>query len=158
MTEHHPTPERPSITLGPAAGSLRRSLGAQAWCALECLAARATTGSDGTIVAASVRAVAAELGVAKNTAHRALAVLVAAGLASQEQRRRADGTFEAGAYRLDLGEAITPVADEPHPQPATSAGRDGDPEPTPVLPLSATPRRARRASQATGDQLSLLDA
>ncbi len=65
MTEPHPAHERPlPITLGSSAASLRRSLGAQAWCALECLAARATTGPDGTVVAASVRALAAELGVA----------------------------------------------------------------------------------------------
>ncbi len=157
MTEPHPAHERPlPITLGSSAASLRRSLGAQAWCALECLAARATTGPDGTVAAASVRALAAELGVAKNTAHRALASLAAAGLVSREQRRRPDGTFETGSYRLDLGKAITAPADEPRPP--ASAGRDGDPEPKPGLPLSATPRRARGAPRPTGDQLSLLEA
>lgn len=104
-----------------------------------------------------MRALATELGVAKNTAHRALTSLVDAGLASREQRRRPDGTFEAGSYRLDLGKAITDAPDEPRPPPA-SAGRCGDPEPTPGLPLSATPRRARRAPRPTGDQLSLLEA
>ena len=50
---------------------------------------------------ASVRAVAADLGVAKNTAHRALAALVARRARRAESRTAAaDGRFRPGRYRL----------------------------------------------------------
>lgn len=153
---HHEAPS--PITLGSAAAPLRHSLGAQAWCALECLAGHATFGPDGVVTTASVRSLAAELGVAKNTAQRALAALVAAGLATSEQRRRADGTFEAGRYRLNPGDAITPAADEPSRR-ATSPRTVAGDEPTPAHPATPTPRPTRRATRPARDaaQLSLLD-
>jgi DNA-binding IclR family transcriptional regulator len=80
---------------------LRRQLGPTAWCTLEALLERA----DGTAVAvASVRSLAAELGVAKNTAHRALATLMRAGLVQPVQERGADGRFRPGRYRLHLAD------------------------------------------------------
>lgn len=152
--------EGPSpITLGSASAPLRRSLGAQAWCALECLAGHATFGADGAVTVASVRSLAAELGVAKNTAQRALAALVAAGFATPEQRRRPDGTFETGRYRLHLGDAITPGPDEPGRR-STSPRRVASDEPAPECPVTPTPRPTRRATRSARDagQLSLLDA
>lgn len=80
------------------ARSLRRALGPLAWCALEALTERA----DGPIVGASVRSLAAELGVAKNTAHRALSALTRAGLIAPIQDRAANGRFSAGRYRLHV--------------------------------------------------------
>ncbi len=69
---------------------MRRELGPVAWCALECLLERS---DDGRTTKASLRAVAADLGVAKNTAHRALVALVRAGIAVAVQDRAADGRF-----------------------------------------------------------------
>jgi DNA-binding IclR family transcriptional regulator len=51
---------------------------------------------------ASTRSLAAELGLAKNTAHRALASLVRAGLIEAVQSRDRGGRFEAGCYRLHV--------------------------------------------------------
>lgn len=108
---------------------LRRDLGPTAWCALECLLERA---DGGPVVVASVRSLAADLGVAKNTAHRALVSLVRAGIAEPVQERAADGRFRPGGYRLELG----------------------------AIPASGTtrPTRSRTAAPAVPDpaQLSLL--
>jgi hypothetical protein len=118
-----------AIPTSPRAATLRRDLGPVAWCALECLVERS---DDGRTAAASVRAVAAELGVAKNTAHRALVALVRAGIAEAVQDRTTDGRFRRGGYRLDLGDLV--------PSP-------------PALP---TRTRTRTPSATTRDQLSLL--
>jgi DNA-binding IclR family transcriptional regulator len=87
------------------AAALRRQLGPTAWCVLECLRDRA---SDGWVAEASVRALAAELGVAKNTAHQAIGTLVRAGLIEAEQRRATDGRFQAGRYVLHRHEPVPP--------------------------------------------------
>jgi DNA-binding IclR family transcriptional regulator len=78
---------------------VRREVGPVAWCALEVLVERSP---DGRTSAASVRVVAAELGVAKNTAHRALGVLAQAGLVEAIQDRNPEGRFRPGRYRLEL--------------------------------------------------------
>ena len=49
-----------------------------------------------------MRSVAAELGVSKNAAHRALHVLCASGFIVAVQRRSSDGRFEIGTYDLAL--------------------------------------------------------
>ncbi len=118
-----------AIPTSPRAAALRRDLGPVAWCALECLVERS---DDGRTAAASVRTVAAELGVAKNTAHRALVALVRAGIAEAVQDRTTDGRFRRGGYRLHLGDLV--------PSP-------------PALP---TRTRTRTPSATTRDQLSLL--
>jgi len=64
-------------------------------------------------VAASVRAVAADLGVAKNTAHRALASLARAGLVEPVQARDTDGRFRPGSYVLHLGDLLAPAPSSP---------------------------------------------
>lgn len=117
------------IPSGERAAALRRSLGPVPWCALECLIERS---DDGRSVEASVRLVAAELGVAKNTAHRALRALDLAGLVTAEQQRADDGRFRSGRYRLHLDDLF-----------------DRAPRPAP-------PGRRRPAPVAAGGQLSLL--
>ncbi|MCZ7537764.1 MAG: GntR family transcriptional regulator [Acidimicrobiia bacterium] len=52
------------------------------------------------IAVASVRSLAAQLGVAKNTANRAIGTLVRAGVVEAVQNRGSDGQFRPGAYRL----------------------------------------------------------
>ena len=89
----------PTIPPGPRAAALRRQLGPTAWCALECLIERS---DDGMTATASVRAVALELGVARNTAHRAIRSLVRAGLVEPSQARNPSGTFSPGRYRLHV--------------------------------------------------------
>ncbi|MBV6510432.1 MAG: hypothetical protein JJLCMIEE_03579 [Acidimicrobiales bacterium] len=58
---------------------------------------------------ASVRSLAIQLGVAKNTAHRALATLVRARIVEAVQDRGTDGQFRPGVYRLHL-DLTTPPA------------------------------------------------
>lgn len=117
----------PSALAGPRAAVLRREVGPVAWCALECLVERA--GDDGT-AAACVRSIATDLGVAKNTAHRAVAMLARAGLVEAIQERDHGGRFRAGRYRLNLADLV----------------------------ISPTPARARSRATPASDpaQLSLL--
>jgi DNA-binding transcriptional MocR family regulator len=117
-----------------AHAALRRELGPVAWCALECLLERS---DDGHTSVATVRAIAADLGVAKNTAHRAMNTLASAGLIESEQRRSRDGKFEPGCYRLHIGDLLraTPTR-----------------TPTP----SRAPRPRRAPTTAPPDQLALL--
>lgn len=108
--------------------ALRRQLGPTAWCVLECLCERS---DDGRVAEASVRGIAAELGVAKNTAHRALGALVRAGLVEADQRRDDHGRFRAGRYLLHVH------------------------EPT-ASPARATRATRRSAARVDDNQLSLL--
>ena len=102
-----------------------------AWCVLECLVERS---DDGRTSTASVRAIAADLGVSKNTAQRALGRLVRAGVTDPVQERDPQRRFRPGRYRLNV---------------------------TDLLPTAATPTprrlRPRSGRQATPVQLSLLN-
>lgn len=113
------------IVVGPAAAPLRRSLGPLPWCALESLVARATVDDSGSHADTSVRSLAVELGVAKNTAHRGLAVIVAAGLATAERKRRPDGTFGPGRYRLHVDADVLSVSAGSGPRNPTADRKDG---------------------------------
>ena len=73
----------------------------------------ASLNADGD-AAASVRAVAEELGVAVNTAQRAIARLRRAGIVEHEQRRSADGHFAAASYRLAIPADAFLVATAPN--------------------------------------------
>jgi DNA-binding transcriptional MocR family regulator len=115
-----------AILTGSRAAGARRRVGPTAWCVLECLIERST---DGRTSEASVRAIAAELGVAKNTAHRAIVALARAGLVEAVQPRGLRGRFEAGLYLLHLHELTAT------PQP---------------------PRAPRRATRVDDAQLTLL--
>jgi len=68
--------------------------------------------SDAGLVAdVSVRGVADELGVAKNTAHRALKALRSAGLIEHAQTRGEGGRFDACMYRLTIPDnVLSPLA------------------------------------------------
>jgi hypothetical protein len=91
----------------PRVAATRRSLGPVAWCVLECLLERS---DDGRTCAASVRSIAADLGVAKNTAQRAIARVVNAGLAEPVNER------DAGADSVPAATACTsPTSSPPHP-------------------------------------------
>jgi DNA-binding MarR family transcriptional regulator len=104
---------------GHRAAATRRDLGPVAWCVLECLLERS---DDGLTSTASVRAIAADLGVAKNTAHRAIARLVRAGVADPVQERDPRGRFRPGRYRLNLTDlsvapTLTPRSPRPRSRP-----------------------------------------
>jgi hypothetical protein len=91
-----------TVVLGPAAPAMRRRLGPLAWCALEALHQRATQTGSALIADVSVNALSRELGVAKNTAHRALKALRSAGLLRHDQARGVAGRFDTSRYRLTV--------------------------------------------------------
>jgi len=89
-----------SIVVHPSAASLRRELGAQAWSALEVLVA-ASEQPVSVTVAMSVRVLAMELRVSKNTASRALATLTAADLVSSAAGADVDRNLRCGQLSAD---------------------------------------------------------
>lgn len=131
-----------TVTLGPGAGGLRRRLGPVPWCVLECLATRAALQGGEWRAQASVRELAVELGVAKNTAHRAVTILVTAGVIEASQDRSGSGRFRRGHYRLHLGSAVTVSA-------------AGPPAAAPEAPPTARRKRSDGTARQS-NQLSLL--
>jgi DNA-binding IclR family transcriptional regulator len=110
------------LVSGPRAAVLRRELGPLAWCALEFMVEQS---SDGVTTEASVRTLAAALGVAKNAAHRAVVALTRAGFIEGIQDRGTDGRFRPGRYRLLLTEDLLTRTSQPrrsqHRNPPTAA-------------------------------------
>lgn len=102
------------LVVGDGAAAVRREVGATAWAALEVLVSQADRRGDVLVVSASVRGVAEALSLAKNTAHRAVRRLVAAGFIAPDQARATDGRFLTGAYVLVLApDVLRLVSDEP---------------------------------------------
>jgi hypothetical protein len=87
-----------------------------------------------------VRSLAGDLGVAKNTAHRALAALARTGVAEPVQDRDTVGRFRPGRYRLHIDELLA-----------------GDTADSSATPARSRPR-SRPARHADHSQLSLLPA
>ena len=125
--------DRRAIVVSPHARELRRGLGPTAWVVLEELISTSTQDGAGCHSTATVRSLAADLGLAKDTVARALTRLNAAGLVVAEQGRAPAGTFGPGGYRITIPAGITLV----QPEPST---------PTPARP---------RAARPTGSQLAL---
>ena len=104
----------PDCYVDPTSAGLRRELGAAAWSALEVLALAAELTRDGRLIATlNARQVAFALGVGRDAAGNALALLRRRELIVLEQSRRAGGHFTATSYviRIDL------VTEFTHPQP-----------------------------------------
>ena len=137
------------MIVGAAAGETRRVAGPAAWCALEVLATTPPhEGTDAWIVCSSVRSVATRMGVAKNTARRALAVLREAGLVAPSQRRSGTGEFGSCEYRLNV------PADVLSRQRRTSPS--GSSETVQSCRVPSMPPVAAKASVEIGQQLVLL--
>lgn len=123
------------VVLGDQAPVWRRRLGPSAWGLLETLTADAIERDGRLVVVASVRSLAASMGVGHNTVDRALHRLRAAGLVHSSQARGERGAFGRGSYVLDV-----PV-DVLHVEHAGSVHRTAPKAPTTI-----------------GEQLSFLDA
>jgi hypothetical protein len=135
------------VTVGPAAADVRRALGPMAWCALEMLATTPADDGEPWVVRTSVRDVAARIGVATNTAQRALAVLRHAGFIAAVQRRGCTGRFGSGAYRL----TVDPDVLRRQPRAMHTAIND-----TASTRQGAPQRPAPRTTAARAQQLALL--
>lgn len=125
--------------------ALRRRLGPVAWCVLEDLIDDARVDALGrTVVSSSVRRLAENLGVSKDTTARALRRLTAGDLiAALPARRGEGGRFGGGAYL---------IRSVPSPDDARSDRRDA-----PARVTAARARRPRVGSTETSQQ-SLFDA
>lgn len=102
----HPDTHR-SLALDESSLELRRQLGPTAWMVLEELLLASTGPADACDAEVSVRALAARLGLAKDTIARALTRLRHVGLVTALQSRTTTGVFAAGSYRLNVPDAIT---------------------------------------------------
>jgi DNA-binding IclR family transcriptional regulator len=120
------------VIVGPDARDVVVQLGPVAWVVLERMAQQANADGDDLVVRASVRSLAAELGLAKDTVARAVRRLRRAGLVAFVGER-----FEPGAYRLTVSTDILHVDDS--------------------VRASRSPRSRYRLDKPTLAQLSLLD-
>ena len=86
----------------------------------------------------SVRVVAEELGVARNTALRALKLLRSVGLVEQHQDRGEAGRFDAASYRLHLPTDVIGCAQRPYTRRSRRNVRVAQSAPNPLIARSAT--------------------
>jgi DNA-binding transcriptional MocR family regulator len=91
------------------------------------LVARGRPAPGGLIADASVRIVAAELAVAKNTAQRALKSLRAAAVVEPAQGRSGDGRFATASYLLSIPAEMLPSSGAPQPPKQQAARRPAPP-------------------------------
>ncbi len=95
-----------SIVVALEASALRRDLGPTSWMALEELLLRSTGPADACVARVSVRALAASLGLSKDTACRAIGRLRDAGLVRVAQQRTVAGIFDTGTYVIAVPDCI----------------------------------------------------
>ena len=100
----------PSVVVGAAACELRRALGPTSWMVLEELLLHSTGPADACVARVSVRALAASLGLAKDTAGRAIRRLRDVGLVTVAQQRTDGGVFDTGTYLIAVPDCITLTA------------------------------------------------
>ena len=112
------------LVVGPGSGTWRRRLGAQAWSVLEQLALAAHHDGQGWATPVGVRGLADELGITKDTAARAVNVLVHAGIVALGRVEGPDGQRRSG-YRIRLPEGIYRRSCLGNVDANSSAGPDG---------------------------------
>jgi DNA-binding transcriptional MocR family regulator len=152
------------VLVGPECRPTRKTLDPTAWFVLEELVMNADLGTSEVtvLVPASVRALATELGLSKDTVAAALRRLANAGIVQRvDQRNDTSGRFGRSTYLVDLaaiGMEPLPPAD-PRPTPSdTATSRPADlqaPAPDTTSTSAAPTRRPRRPPPSA--QLSLLD-
>ena len=103
-------PALPSVVVAGAASELRRALGPTSWIVLEELLLHSTGPADACVARVSVRALAASLGLAKDTAGRAIRRLRDTGLVTVAQQRTDGGIFDTGTYLIAVPDCITLTA------------------------------------------------
>ena len=94
-----------TLVVAPASREWRRRLGPLAWAVLEDLALGAHSDTAGWVAPVGVRGVAAAIGINKDTAARAVAVLGAAGFVTLTPVQGLNGRRRSG-YRLNLPDGI----------------------------------------------------
>ncbi|MEO8265758.1 MAG: hypothetical protein ABI706_09650 [Ilumatobacteraceae bacterium] len=99
-----------SIVVAFEGSALRRDLGPTSLMMLEELLLRSTGPADACVARVSIRALAASLGLAKDTAGRAIRRLRDAGLVRAAQQRTVAGSFDTGTYRIAVPDCISLTA------------------------------------------------
>ncbi len=113
-----------SIVVGAASSELRRALGPTSWVVLEELLLRSHGTTGDCVACVSVRSLAASLGLAKDTAARAIRRLRDVGLVTVAQQRTEAGIFDTGSYDIAIPNGVTLIASPPvAPQPRARVGR-----------------------------------
>ena len=105
-----------SLVIGPASSGLRRTLDPAAWMVLEEMLLRSTAVGAHRVARVSVRSLAGSLGLAKDTAARAIRRLRAAGFVGGVQQRTAAGVFDTGVSVITVSPeiiAIKPLSAKP---------------------------------------------
>jgi DNA-binding transcriptional ArsR family regulator len=121
--------DRRRLVIGARSAGLRRELGTTSWVVFEQLLACSTGPVHDCRAEASVRSLAAELGLSKDTVARALSRLRRAGLVTLSQPRSAEGVFAGGSYEIAVPDSIafdddpTDTADPPTPQLVTQMSK-----------------------------------
>ncbi len=110
---------------------LIRHVGPTAWAVLELMRHKSRADEGEAIAPVTIRTLAADLGLAKNTVHRAVRRLRDAGLIEPHQLRSRAGTFAAGQYSLTGTSVDMPTAD-------TTVAADEVREPSPAASTTAT--------------------
>lgn len=117
----------PTLIVGPASAVLRQQLGPVAWSALETLALAARPACGGPLTATlNTRQVATAIGVGREAAGNALALLRRRGLIVLEQPRRNDGHFTGTRYTI----RIEPPSKPELPRHQTERHDRSEPAPT----------------------------
>jgi DNA-binding transcriptional ArsR family regulator len=94
------------LVIDAASIELRRRLGPTAWAVFEELLLSSTGPTDRCTASVSVRSLASQLGLSKDTVARALGRLRRAGLVAACQARSTAGIFTTGSYRLTIPDTI----------------------------------------------------
>ena len=117
--DHGASIER-AVTVLPSAAHLRRAVGPTAWVVLESLLQHAEpTGVDEYDARRSIRELAADLGLAKDTVARAMRVLRDVRLVTHVQRRTRVGAFDPGRYSISLPSDVVSATSAAKPSPTT---------------------------------------
>jgi len=132
--------EHRRLVIGHGSAGLRRALGPTGWVVFEQLLACSTGPVDDCRAEVSVRSMAAELGLSKDTVARALCRLRSVGLVAPSQSRATSGVFAGGCYSIAVPAWID-FDDDIHPAPIVA-----DPRPVP---------KRLSASRQLGSQLAL---
>jgi hypothetical protein len=93
---------RRSFVVLPAAGHLQRALGPSTWVVLETLLTRSAGTAEESTVTVSIRDLAADVAMSKDTVTRAIGQLSQVGLLDIARPRTGAGTFGPTEYQLTV--------------------------------------------------------
>lgn len=99
----------PALVMAAESRRWQRRVGPLAWTTLQDLALSSHRSDQGWVVAVGVRDIAADLGVTKDTAARAVSILIDAGLVSRGRVSTPEGRRRSG-YLLQLPAPIRLIA------------------------------------------------